>query len=126
MKPYTRLRVPLGFTSIGVQLPRDKVLVPSHSAPSLLVIDAEQLSALAAVRSLGRHDVPVLAAGEGTRAFAGASRYVLAYLNAPPPSTQPRLFVDWLVNEVASREIGFVLPVTEVPSQLLLPNREGL
>jgi predicted ATP-grasp superfamily ATP-dependent carboligase len=87
----------------------------------VLVLDANQRSALAVTRSLGRHrEIEVLAADETPTALAGSSKYCSRYLRYPSPATQPADFCRWLAERVAIDDIAMLFPTTEITSRLLL------
>lgn len=94
----------------------------------ILVMDANQRSALAVVRSLGRHkQLQVLAGDETADALAAHSRYCRTYVQYPSPRHNPEAFAGWLEKFVADASIDWIFPVTEVSSQsvLLLKQRLG-
>jgi predicted ATP-grasp superfamily ATP-dependent carboligase len=78
------------------------------------------------MRSLGAHGLRVLAAGKAARELAGTSRYCTEYLRCPSTAREPVAFVEWLLYTVSERDIRFLLPVTEITSQLLLAQRQRL
>lgn len=93
----------------------------------VLVLDAEQRSALAVTRSLGRvQGLHIITAGSAPEALAGCSRYSRRYLQSPNPEREPEAYVAWLQDLVAQTSFAMVLPVTEITSQLLLMNSERL
>lgn len=92
----------------------------------VLVLDANQRSALAVTRSLGSHEVPVLTADDTANALAGNSRYSLSYVQYPSPKIHSVEFIDFLVNFIPQNGIDFVLPMTELTTTLLLENRSRL
>lgn len=93
----------------------------------VLVLDAEQRSALAVTRSLGRMpELSVTTAGSSPVALAGCSRFSSRYLQSPSPERQPEAYLAWLQEVVAQTSFAMVLPVTEITSQLLLMNSERL
>lgn len=98
----------------------------SDEGPIALVLDANQRSALAVTRSLGRRGVPVLTADATQGALAGASRYSRHYLRHPSPIDEPSAFLAWLADAVAQHGVGYLQPVTEVTSQLILRHRDAL
>lgn len=99
----------------------------SATAPSLaLVLDANQRSALAATRSLGSRGVALWTSDATDTALAGRSRFSRRYLRSPSPEHAPEPFMDWLVELVAREGITFLLPVTEISSQLILRHRQRL
>ena len=97
-----------------------------HVNPLILVLDAEQRSALATVRSLGRQGLRVMAAGVTEHALAGSSRFCTQYHRCPDPAAAPEDFLAWLASTVADAGVTFLLPVTEVSSQLVLKHRAVL
>lgn len=103
-------------------------MLPSSPAasPVVLVLDANQRSALAVTRSLGMRGVTVLTSDSTTQALAGSSRYSQRYLLSPSPATSPTAFLDWLEQTVKAEGITYIQPVTEVSSQLILRHRERL
>lgn len=94
---------------------------------TILVLDADQRSALAVVRSLGRHkDLRVIAADELPIALAGTSKYCQAYFQYPSPRQSPEMFAQWLIPFVAAQEIDWLFPTTEISSQSILLLRDQL
>jgi predicted ATP-grasp superfamily ATP-dependent carboligase len=92
----------------------------------VLVLDANQRSALAAIRSLGRRGIPVVAADEVGRTLGGASRYCRETGTYPSAYSDPDGFVDAVRTTVRARVIDIVLPMTEVTTELLLRHRGEL
>lgn len=87
---------------------------------SVLVLDAAQRSALAVTRSLGRAGLRVTTADATTQALAGCSRFSSQYLQSPSPEKDPAGYVQWLAELSEKQAFDWVLPVTEITSQLLL------
>jgi predicted ATP-grasp superfamily ATP-dependent carboligase len=88
---------------------------------NVLVLDANQRSALAVTRSLGRTgQFRVTTADATPQALAGASRYSQTYLQHPDPSQHPRDFIAWIKDLTNHQHFDLVMPTTEVTSQLLL------
>jgi len=92
----------------------------------VLILDANQRSALAATRSLGQRGVHVVTADETHSTLAGASRYGRGSFVYPSPYRRPALFLDVLAKELAARKIRVVLPMTEVTTHVLAGHREEL
>jgi predicted ATP-grasp superfamily ATP-dependent carboligase len=92
----------------------------------VLVLDANQRSALATTRSLGRRGIPVIAADEVSRTLAGASRYCRETLTYPSPYSNPDAFVGAVQAALTARAVDLVLPMTEVTTELLLRHRNEL
>ena len=95
--------------------------------PSVLVLDANQRSALAVTRSLGKSgQFGITTADATTQALAGASRYSQAYLQHPDPGLKPRDFIAWMKDLTGRQHFDLVMPSTEVTSQLLLSCNDEL
>lgn len=95
--------------------------------PSVLVLDANQRSALAVTRSLGKSGGFLITTADATpQALAGASRYSQACLQHPDPSRQPRDFIAWIKDLTGRKHFDLVMPTTEVTSQLLLSCKDEL
>jgi predicted ATP-grasp superfamily ATP-dependent carboligase len=86
----------------------------------VLILDANQRSALAATRSLGRRGIHVITADQTSRTLAGASRYCRATLTYPSPSSSPDAFVAALRAAVAAQTIDLLLPMSEVTTEMIL------
>ena len=86
----------------------------------VLVLDANQRSALAVTRSLGRQGVPVITAEESSSALAGTSRFAQQHLEYPSPKHNPDQFVDILCKLVRQHNIDMLLPMTELTTTLVL------
>ena len=93
----------------------------------VLVLDANQRSALAITRSLGRRPgITVLTADTTPRALAGASRFSSGYRQYPCPAENPGAFIDWLAATVDREAITHLFPATEVSSYTCLKHRDRL
>ena len=92
----------------------------------VLILDANERSALAATRSLGRRGVPVVAADETATTLAGASRHCRGTFVYPSPYRTPAAFLEALRTEAAARGIRVILPMTEVTTHLLVRHRAEL
>lgn len=93
----------------------------------VLVLDANQRSALAITRSLGRHpNITVLTADETAKSLAGTSRFSCKYLRSPSPANHPGAFIDWLAQTIRCDGITQVFPVTEVSTYTSLMHQERL
>lgn len=94
---------------------------------SMLVLDANQRSALAVTRSLGRSGQFLVTTADSTAtALAGQSRFSQQYLQYPCPITEPVRMVQWLKEHTSRHRYDLVLPTTEVTSQLLLLHQAEL
>lgn len=92
----------------------------------VLVLDANQRSALATTRSLGNRGVPVITADETPTALAGSSRFSQHYHAYPSPRTQPEKFITDIARLVSSKQIQVILPMTELTTGLLLQHHARL
>jgi predicted ATP-grasp superfamily ATP-dependent carboligase len=94
----------------------------------VLVTDAGRGSAVAIIRSLGRHGYTVTAAGAGRLNGGFYSRFAADHVEYPSPSLDARGAADALVEAVRVRRIDLLVPVTDdliVPLQSVrseLPN----
>lgn len=91
-------------------------MATAAAAPSrsrVLVLDADQGSALAVVRSLGRRGLHVDVASHALGAIAARSRYALRALRYPDPLLHEQDFVDWLRAQMQRVAYAVVVPVTE-------------
>ena len=95
---------------------------------TILVMDADQRSALAVTRALGSHyrSARLVTADVSAMALAGRSKYASCYLRYPSPVDQPEAFVCWVKANCLNGQFDLVIPTTEVTSQLLLINAERL
>jgi len=87
---------------------------------SILVMDANQRSALAATRALGRHYGSVVTADSTPASLAGQSKYSSQYLVYPCPTSDPDGFINWVAQHCLDSQYDLIVPTTEVTSQLIL------
>lgn len=92
----------------------------------VLVLDANQRSALATTRSLGRRGVVVFTADESLSALAGCSRYSAQYLVYPSPRTEPKAFITRILQFIDSHQVEMILPMTELTTELLLQAQQRI
>ena len=92
----------------------------------VLVLDADQLSTLAVVRSLGRHGCAVTAAAASPHAIAFQSRYARQHLIYPDPLQQHRAFLEWLTNTLTNHSFDLMIPVTDRSIVPILTIRNAL
>lgn len=86
----------------------------------ILVLDANQRSALAVTRSLGKHSVSVYTADTMPSSLAGQSKFSTRYLQYPSPVTQPEAFIATIIEIQKNESIDMLLPVTELTTELIL------
>ncbi len=93
----------------------------------ILVFDANQRSALASVRTLGkREDCIVYTCDETTSSLAGASKYSFDYLVHPSIKQSPSEFINWLREVIETKNITHLFPVTEISSRTILQHKDHL
>jgi predicted ATP-grasp superfamily ATP-dependent carboligase len=100
-----------------------KALPAAGQAP-VLVLDADSRSALAAVRSLGGHELEVHTADSSAESLAGRSRYSATYHRLPPPTTAPVAYATAVRALAGSLGAEVVFPMTDV-SVLLTQDAGG-
>ena len=88
--------------------------------PNVLVLDANQRSALAIIRSLGRHGLNVFAADTTARSLGGASRFALKSARYADPATSPDAFLTDLSALVEQLSIDTIIPATDLTTMLLV------
>jgi predicted ATP-grasp superfamily ATP-dependent carboligase len=86
---------------------------------AVLVLDGEQRSALAVVRSLGSKGIRVEVAAESMRALAAASRFASTTILAPSPTRSPREFRDWFARIAGESRYEMLLPMTDASVNLV-------
>jgi predicted ATP-grasp superfamily ATP-dependent carboligase len=94
------------------------------AASPVLILDANQRSALAATRSLGKRGLVVVTADETAHTLSGASRFCHETMVYPSPYEHPHAFIETLRREVVRRRIDVIFPMSDVTTRLLLEYRE--
>lgn len=89
----------------------------------ILILDANQRSALAATRSLGSKGVQVVVADETRVTLSGSSRYCNETLVYPSPHEYSLDFIATLKKECVERDINIMFPMTEITTYLILKHR---
>jgi len=92
----------------------------------ILVLDANQRSALAVTRSLGKQNVPLITGDESVTALAGKSRYSLQYIAYPSPCSKPKQFISVIADVCNKENIDIIFPMTELTTALLLKHRDRI
>jgi len=92
----------------------------------VLVLDSDQRSALAVIRSLGARGVPVTAAERRARSLGGASRHAHSTAVYPDPALAPADFQRWLIDWLGTHPGTLVLPMTDLTLPLTLAVRDSL
>lgn len=85
----------------------------------VLVLDANQRSALAVIRSLGRRGLSLVAGDCTPDTIGGASRYAAISVLYPDPAKYPGAFAEEVAAIVRRFDIDTVVPVTDLTTMLL-------
>jgi predicted ATP-grasp superfamily ATP-dependent carboligase len=91
-----------------------------------IVLDGNQRSALAAVRSLGRKGIPVIVGDEIPNSLATASRFCKRGFTYPSPYHDPESFFDELLRQVTDLDGAVLMPMTDVTLYEILSRRDLL
>ncbi|MDT8453263.1 MAG: ATP-grasp domain-containing protein [Gammaproteobacteria bacterium] len=91
----------------------------------ILVLDANQRSALATTRSLGRHCVEVFTAEETPNALASSSRFSKQHFTYPSPRMYPDDFIAALTQLTKDQHIDVLMPMTELTVMLLVMHKSS-
>lgn len=90
----------------------------------ILVLDANQRSALAVIRSLGRNGLKVIAADHHPHPLGTASKYATASMRYPDPAESPSAFVNEIIASVDRLGIDIIVPATDLTTMLLTSQSE--
>jgi predicted ATP-grasp superfamily ATP-dependent carboligase len=93
---------------------------------NILVLDANQRSALAAIRSLGQRGMSVTAGDYMTTTLGAASRYASASIQYANPARSATRFVEEIAAAVRRFHIDTVLPATDLTTMLLVSQPESI
>jgi predicted ATP-grasp superfamily ATP-dependent carboligase len=99
------------------------------SAPRVIVTDAARGSAVAIIRSLGRHGAHVIAADSERRSPGFYSRFAAERLLYPRPDANPEGVVETLLRAAVERDVDLIVPVTDdviVPLSGARPRFDGV
>lgn len=86
----------------------------------VLVLDANQRSALAIIRSLGRHGLKVIAGDHQAAPLGAASKYAAGFVQYPDPATSPGAFVREIISTATRLAIDTIVPATDLTTMLLV------
>jgi predicted ATP-grasp superfamily ATP-dependent carboligase len=92
----------------------------------VLIPDASNRAALAAIRSLGRRGCEVYAGTADTRCLGGMSRYAHRVVKHPSPARDPAGFAKAVAALAERFGIGTILPAADVPLNALSDNLAAL
>lgn len=98
----------------------------SATSRPVLVLDADQPSALSIVRALGRKGLCVHVASAASAPLAGYSRFAIETLRYPDPLREESGFIAWLTERLSQQDFELVIPVTERTLVPILRHRGSL
>lgn len=84
------------------------------------MLDANERSALAIIRSLGRRGLKVIAGHHQAKALGAASRYASESVRYPDPTTSPHSFISEISDLVGRLTIDTIVPATDSTTMLLV------
>lgn len=79
----------------------------------IIICDASERSALAAVRSLGRAGHEVHVAASRHPSLASVSRYAKRFFSVSDPMSAPRLFAEQVLGEARRTDAELIVPLTD-------------
>lgn len=88
------------------------------------MLDANQRSALAIIRSLGRHGLKVIAADHRSHTLGAASKYAITSVRYPDPAASPSAFVNDIIAVVPRLGVDIIVPATDLTTMLLASQPE--
>jgi len=87
----------------------------------ILVLDSNERSSLAVIRSLGKiSEIKLFTADSLLKSIGGSSKYSDEYYQYPSISDNPNEFLDWIGLKLKEEKFDLIFPCTEISSQLLL------
>lgn len=98
--------------------------MPISYMKRVLVLDANQRSALAVTRSLGKRGITVFTAEETAPALAGCSRFSNLHFTYASPRRNTGQFIEAVIKLVNDQHIDIMLPMTELTTMLLLMHQD--
>jgi len=92
----------------------------------VLILDGEQFSTLAIVRSLGRKGLKITVAAADNKAISQHSKYVDNFLIYPNPLTDLDGFYEAINQQISKSNYDLIIPVTELTTLPLAKIREKI
>jgi predicted ATP-grasp superfamily ATP-dependent carboligase len=93
---------------------------------NILVLDANQRSALAAIRSLGRRGMRVIAGDHVAPTLGAASRFASGSIQYASPARSAARFLEEIGAAVRRFDIETIMPATDLTTMLLLSQPESI
>jgi predicted ATP-grasp superfamily ATP-dependent carboligase len=92
----------------------------------VLVLDGRQRSALALVRSLGRHGISITVGEDDHPCLASVSKYCRHRFTYASPSKGPRPFIDSILSELRREKYEMIFPMTDITCYLISEFRDEI
>lgn len=92
----------------------------------MLLTDAQQRKTLAAIRSLGRKGLNILAAEDTRWATSSFSKYCRRGLVYPNPAAEPDAFIKWLKKTIQENSCEALFPMDDHVMELVIRHKEEL
>lgn len=93
-----------------------------YSEIKVLVTDSNHRKALAAVRSLGKNGINVIAADKRKLSIAGISRYCSKSIKYPDPLAYSDNFIKYIEEYVTSNNVDIILPMEDLTTEIFSKN----
>lgn len=87
---------------------------------TVLVLDGNQRSALATVRSLGAHGIKVIVGEYGQTSLAASSCYGMGHVSLPDVQEHPEAYTQAISDAVAQHNVDVVMPMTDISTASML------
>lgn len=91
---------------------------------NVLILDANQRSALAATRALGKQGIRVITGDETKETLAGNSKYCSQRIVYPSPYYSPEDFISSLQQTTEIHGVDILFPMTDATTELVLKHRQ--
>jgi predicted ATP-grasp superfamily ATP-dependent carboligase len=89
----------------------------------VLITDAGSRNVIAAIRSLGRQGIDVIAAEESRIAMGFFSKFCCERLIYPSPKKEPEKWLDWLLKEISRRRYEMIMPIDDDTVSITAKNK---
>jgi predicted ATP-grasp superfamily ATP-dependent carboligase len=101
-------------------------IIKSTAKGRVLLLDGQQRSTLAAVRSLGKLGLEVTVGETRLPCLASRSRYVTKTLRYASPLADPKAFISDIACELSHSKYAMILPMTDITMALVVNEFENI
>lgn len=91
---------------------------------TILILDGEQRSALAATRSLGKAGAKIITGSELGSSLSGASKYCHQQIRYSSPYEKPDVFINEIKDIIQKEKIDILFPMTDISVFTILSDEE--